>query len=208
LPITCRNREPSSKSLARIPATPTWVVATAAAVVWLVSAGFMVHFGAHWYLDLRVYQSAGHALFHNGQPFEDLFTENHLPFTYPPFALFVLSPLSLDRRDRSAVVAGQLGGARVHPLPPDDLHRWDSPESRGCPGNPVSPGDGGSGSGWGGSSRHAVIPNGRGERSSTQDSWSFSPSAIAYRSLIVTITLRNPGARVGLDSEHRIDLDL
>ncbi len=56
--------------------------------------------------------------------------------------------------------------------------------------------------------RHAVIPNGRGERTSTQDSWSFSPSAIAYRSLIVTITLRNPGARVGLDSEHRIDLDL
>jgi alpha-1,2-mannosyltransferase len=84
-------------SLARIRATPTWVVATAAAVVWLVSAGFMVHFGAHWHLDLRVYRSAGHALFHNGQPFKDLFTESHLPFTYPPFALLVLSPLSLGR---------------------------------------------------------------------------------------------------------------
>ena len=150
-------------SLARIRATPTWVVATAAAVVWLVSAGFMVHFGAHWYLDLRVYRSAGHALFHNGQPFEDLFTQNHLPFTYSPFALLALSPLSLGRRDRSAVVAGQLGGARVHPLPRDDLHRWDAPESRGCPGNPVSPGDGGSGSWWGGSSPAAVIPNGRGK---------------------------------------------
>jgi alpha-1,2-mannosyltransferase len=72
-------------------------VATAAAVVWLVSAGVMFHFGAHWHLDLRVYRSAGHALFHGGRPFKDVFTESHLPFTYPPFALLVLSPLSLGR---------------------------------------------------------------------------------------------------------------
>jgi len=84
-------------SLARIRATPTWVVATAALVVWLVSAGFMVHFGAHWHLDLRVYRSAGHALYHGGSPFTAFFTESHLPFTYPPFALLVLSPLSLGR---------------------------------------------------------------------------------------------------------------
>jgi alpha-1,2-mannosyltransferase len=82
-------------SLARIRATPTWVVATAAAVVWLVSAGFMFHFGAHWHLDLRVYRSAGHALYHGGSPFTAFYTESHLPFTYPPFALLVLSPLSL-----------------------------------------------------------------------------------------------------------------
>ncbi|HXA33470.1 MAG TPA: glycosyltransferase 87 family protein [Acidimicrobiales bacterium] len=82
-------------SLARIRATPTWVVATAAAVVWLASAGFMVHFGTHWHLDLRVYRAAGHALFHGGSPFTGFYTESHLPFTYPPFALLVLSPLSL-----------------------------------------------------------------------------------------------------------------
>jgi alpha-1,2-mannosyltransferase len=82
-------------SLARIRATPTWVVATAAVVVWLASAGFMVHFGTHWHLDLRVYRSAGHALYHGGSPFTGFYTESHLPFTYPPFALLVLSPLSL-----------------------------------------------------------------------------------------------------------------
>jgi alpha-1,2-mannosyltransferase len=82
-------------SLARIRATPTWVVATAAAVVWLASAGFIIHFGTHWHLDLRVYRSAGHALFHGGSPFTAFYTESHLPFTYPPFALLVLSPLSL-----------------------------------------------------------------------------------------------------------------
>ncbi|HEX3565737.1 MAG TPA: glycosyltransferase 87 family protein [Acidimicrobiales bacterium] len=82
-------------SLARIRATPTWVVATAAVVVWLVSAGYMVHFGTHWHLDLRVYRSAGHALYHGGSPFTAFYTESHLPFTYPPFALLVLSPLSL-----------------------------------------------------------------------------------------------------------------
>jgi alpha-1,2-mannosyltransferase len=70
-------------------------VATAAVVVWLISAGYMVHFGAHWHLDLRVYRSAGHALYHGGSPFTAFFTESHLPFTYPPFALLVLSPLSL-----------------------------------------------------------------------------------------------------------------
>jgi alpha-1,2-mannosyltransferase len=55
----------------------------------------MVHFGTHWHLDLRVYRSAGHALFHGGSPFTGFYTESHLPFTYPPFALLVLSPLSL-----------------------------------------------------------------------------------------------------------------
>ena len=29
-----------------------------------------------------------------GRPFSDFYTESHLPFTYPPFALLVLSPLS------------------------------------------------------------------------------------------------------------------
>jgi alpha-1,2-mannosyltransferase len=79
----------------RIRHTPTWVLATAATLMWLVSGAVMVRFGAHWHLDLRVYRDAGHALFTGGSPYSSYFTEGHLPFTYTPFALLVLSPLSL-----------------------------------------------------------------------------------------------------------------
>ncbi|HEY6623746.1 MAG TPA: glycosyltransferase 87 family protein [Acidimicrobiales bacterium] len=81
-------------SLARIRATPTWVVVAAAVFVWMLSAFYIFYFGTHWHLDLRVYRAAGDALFHGGRPFSDYYTESHLPFTYPPFALLVLSPLS------------------------------------------------------------------------------------------------------------------
>lgn len=86
-------------SLARIRATPTWVIAAAATFVWLLSAFGIAYFGSRWHLDLRVYRAAGHALYHGGSPFKDFFTESHLPFTYPPFALLVLSPLSLGPLD-------------------------------------------------------------------------------------------------------------
>jgi alpha-1,2-mannosyltransferase len=84
-------------SLARIRQTPTVVIAAVAAVVWLASGVYMLHFGASWHLDLRVYREAGSALYHHGSPFTSDFTANHLPFTYTPFALLVLSPLSLGR---------------------------------------------------------------------------------------------------------------
>ena len=83
--------------LARIRQLPTRWIAVAAVVVWLVSGAYMLHFGASWHLDLRVYRAAGHALYHGGSPFTVDFTANRLPFTYPPFALLVLSPLSLGR---------------------------------------------------------------------------------------------------------------
>ena len=84
-------------SLARIRQTPTAAIAVAAAVVWLVSGAYMLHFGASWHLDLRVYREAGSALYHHGSPFTVDFTANHLPFTYTPFALLVLSPLAFGR---------------------------------------------------------------------------------------------------------------
>ena len=84
-------------SLARIRQTPTAVIAAVAVVVWLASGVYMLHFGATWHLDLRVYREAGHALYHHGSPFTADFTANHLPFTYTPFALLVLSPLALGR---------------------------------------------------------------------------------------------------------------
>jgi alpha-1,2-mannosyltransferase len=71
------------------------VVVVAAVVMWSLSAFYIFYFGTHWHLDLRVYRAAGDALYHGGRPFNDFYTESHLPFTYPPFALLVLSPLSL-----------------------------------------------------------------------------------------------------------------
>jgi alpha-1,2-mannosyltransferase len=82
-------------SLARIRATPTRVIAAAAVFMWVLSAFFIVYFGSRWHLDLRIYRAAGDALYRGGHPFNDFYTEAQLPFTYPPFALLVLSPLSL-----------------------------------------------------------------------------------------------------------------
>jgi alpha-1,2-mannosyltransferase len=83
--------------LARIRNAPTGLIAAGAVAVWLLSAAYMFHFGASWHLDLRVYRAAGNALFHGGAPFRSDFTANRLPFTYTPFALLALSPLSLGR---------------------------------------------------------------------------------------------------------------
>jgi alpha-1,2-mannosyltransferase len=83
--------------LARTRQLPTRWIAVAAVVVWLLFGAYTFHFGATWHLDLRVYRAAGHALYHHGSPFTAYFTANHLPFTYTPFALLVLSPLALGR---------------------------------------------------------------------------------------------------------------
>ena len=73
---------------------PTWCIAVASIAIWLLSGAYMLHFGASWHLDLRVYRGAGHALYYGGSPFTSYFTANHLLFTYTPFALLVLSPLT------------------------------------------------------------------------------------------------------------------
>src|SRR5580658_8383735 len=80
--------------LARIQRTPTVVIAIGAIAIWVISGLYMLHFGASWHLDLRVYRAAGSSLFHGGSPFTADFTANRLPFTYTPFALMALSPLS------------------------------------------------------------------------------------------------------------------
>jgi alpha-1,2-mannosyltransferase len=66
-----------------------------AVLAWALIGLYLFHWGATWALDLRVYRAAGHALYHDGAPYSSLFTANRLPFTYPPFALLVLSPLSV-----------------------------------------------------------------------------------------------------------------
>jgi len=65
-----------------------------AVAIWLASAFYMWHFGGSWHLDLRVYRAAGRSLLEHGSPFRSYYTANNLPFTYPPFALIVLAPLS------------------------------------------------------------------------------------------------------------------
>jgi alpha-1,2-mannosyltransferase len=54
----------------------------------------MWHFGKSWHLDLRVYRDAARTFLDHGSPFLSRFTSNHLPFTYTPFALLMLIPLS------------------------------------------------------------------------------------------------------------------
>lgn len=76
----------------RISWTP--VIGTLAVVVWIASAFYMWRFGRSWHLDLRVYRAAARSLLDHGSPFLSRFTSDHLPFTYSPFALLVLIPLS------------------------------------------------------------------------------------------------------------------
>jgi alpha-1,2-mannosyltransferase len=78
----------------RLGAPSAIAVAGVAIAGWAFISYYLFHWGAHWALDLRVYRAAGHSLFHHGEPYSTLFTANRLPFTYPPFALLVLSPLS------------------------------------------------------------------------------------------------------------------
>ena len=88
-----------TQSLARligwVARLPTGWITGFAVVVWAASAFYTIHFGAGWHLDLQVYRAAGSSLYHGGSPFDEYFTPVVLPFTYTPFALLVLSPLSL-----------------------------------------------------------------------------------------------------------------
>lgn len=92
------DRLPSSPdSVARVGRwhVPTWVFFLVGGAIWLGAAAYEVRYGQGWFLDLRVYRAAGQALYDGKPVYSLLFTRNHLPFTYPPFALLILSPLSL-----------------------------------------------------------------------------------------------------------------
>ena len=68
-----------------------------AVAIWMFIAFYLVHWGWRWDLDLEVYRAAGHSLHAGSDPYLAVFTNSRLPFTYPPFALLLLSPLSLGR---------------------------------------------------------------------------------------------------------------
>ena len=62
--------------------------------VWVGVVG-IERLGWKYSLDLQVYRGAGMALYQGNNPFQQLFTVHQLPFTYPPFAVLLLSPISL-----------------------------------------------------------------------------------------------------------------
>ena len=71
------------------------LVPAAGVVAWALDALVMGVWGRGWSLDLRVYLLAGRAFLRGMPVYPAYFTTQHLPFTYPPFALAVLSPLSV-----------------------------------------------------------------------------------------------------------------
>jgi alpha-1,2-mannosyltransferase len=74
--------------------TSSTTLVVVALVLWLLVGLYMLQWGRSWNLDLEVYRRAGLLLRHGGQPYRATFTIHRLAFTYPPFALFALNPLS------------------------------------------------------------------------------------------------------------------
>ncbi len=70
------------------------VLAVVGLACWLASALVMCTVGRGWSLDLRVYLAAGRAFLSGHAVYSLSFTAQHLPFSYPPFALAILSPIS------------------------------------------------------------------------------------------------------------------
>ena len=75
------------------PTSTSWpyVAATCFAVVAIV---YLSVWGRRYGLDLRVYRDSVSFWRSGGNPYLTTFTQSRLPFTYPPFALLALSPLT------------------------------------------------------------------------------------------------------------------
>lgn len=74
---------------------PDWAPWAALALLAFYAYGMGFIWGHYMFLDLRVYMGAAHKLLFGQDPYNYSFTFVHLYATYPPFALMVLSPLSL-----------------------------------------------------------------------------------------------------------------
>jgi alpha-1,2-mannosyltransferase len=68
-----------------------YVIAAAAAIAAIV---YLSVWGHRYGTDLRVYRDSVNSWRSGKSPYLATFTQSHLAFTYPPFALFVLSPLT------------------------------------------------------------------------------------------------------------------
>jgi alpha-1,2-mannosyltransferase len=74
---------------------PAWAICLAFAVLVFYAYGMGFIWGGYQFLDLRVYMGAAGQLLSGHNPYALPFTATELYATYPPFALIVLSPLSL-----------------------------------------------------------------------------------------------------------------
>ena len=74
-------------------AWPTWAVLLVAVAAWVVAALLTLHWGGSSNFDLRIYRDAERTLSGN-HTYSIHFSRAHLRFTYPPFALLLLSPLA------------------------------------------------------------------------------------------------------------------
>ena len=72
---------------------PTWAVLLVAVAAWVVAALLTLHWGGSSNFDLRIYRDAERTLSGN-HTYSIHFSRAHLRFTYPPFALLLLSPLA------------------------------------------------------------------------------------------------------------------
>jgi alpha-1,2-mannosyltransferase len=72
---------------------PTWPI-IAAAVTGGALLAYLAVWGPRYGLDLRVYRDSARAWVDGRNPYSLTFTQSRLPFTYPPFALVVLTSLT------------------------------------------------------------------------------------------------------------------
>ena len=80
-----------TRSRRAVPLSLTYVVT---GVLIVAAALYLMHWGRAYGLDLQVYRD-GIASWRSGHnPYDGVFTIHHLHFTYPPFALVALSPLT------------------------------------------------------------------------------------------------------------------
>jgi alpha-1,2-mannosyltransferase len=73
---------------------PWRMLAITSLSVWCVAVAFVARTCVPRSLDLRIYRAATRLALHGGAPYATLYTSQHFAFTYPPFALFFLAPLS------------------------------------------------------------------------------------------------------------------
>ena len=73
---------------------PDWALGLGALVAWALAAVLTLHWGGKADFDLRIYRDAEQHLA-GGHTYEMHFSRAHLRFTYPPFALLILSPLAV-----------------------------------------------------------------------------------------------------------------
>ncbi len=76
-------------------APSTRLLGIGAVAAWAGVAAYLFGWGRTWEADLRVYAAAAHTFLAHRSPYSAAFDAHHLPFTYPPFSLFVFAPTAL-----------------------------------------------------------------------------------------------------------------